>query len=1371
MSNNYPYRRPPSDSDLRPGSRHRASAADGDFYRPPQESFSSSYLSASSSSSASQSSAALQAASCPQDGVLSILNSCGLEPADLALLAKLPEDVLTVESLPHILKQIKGKRGTVKPFPPTASSPSSPAHRPSHSPASSSAHRPSASPSSSAHRPSSSSASSSAHRPSPSSASRDWNQLRSQPVQYPLNLNQSTAPPESLQDRWWTPSPGGSVRPAPPSSSSSSSSRHVTDYDHRPSASDYGKTGPVPSCSPAGPAPRPRPARVSDPGRSDYRTAPPLGEQQAGPYRTAPPLGEQQAGPYRTAPPLGEQQAGPREARHDSRLSSKSSWAAMPSRKQALDFHGMSPPMYPYSCSLCDITVLSERVWIQHINGTIHADGQLSLLQKFPNWDCRMETINRDVDQSERRKDEEGPAPRAHRANQSQTAPSKKQQKAAEKGRVVCAKFPAQSVDEAYLRKLTEPFGKIVKMLMFPSLAFVELDSVDQAKDLVKYHSNNPPTVNGEKIEFSMSTAFLFLQSSRVLSFSPAPKGGDGCSDLIGVVKRFGEPLYTLFLPSKAFLEMKNPSDAQKLVEYYSSNTLKINGEAISVSFSAEYKTLMRVSTAKRYEEEPVTAKRARSSSSSSKESSRDHKTRSRDEFGREKRTRTRSKSRSRDESGKEKRTRTRSKSRSRDESGKEKRTRTRSKSRSRDESGKEKRTRTRSKSRSRDESGKEKRTRTRSKSRSRDKSGKEERTRTKSGSSFSRQNQSAESIEKPGSSSAGGLQTATEPHVAEEEHLEEEDQSSEEESDIEGMEVIAEDGQNVDEEDAEESSCPEERVNSPEREELKNTDQEKPGMEEEGGSDQKEDGGSDLKEIEGGSDQKEEMEEEGGSDLKEEMEGGSDPKEESGMKQQSEESEEDEAEPEFPVDLDSCITLDEVEADDHDEDHQDQNSESESSRVVFFSTLPLRFTDVELIKLMGGFGTVVRYLLIRQRRQGFVEMSSTSEALRAARELDTKPVSINGSRLLGGLSCKYDRLENGWDVPSDEKRSERRRSERLSKSGSSDPDPTSRGRRESSRKTRERKSEPEPCEREAEPRSPPDTDSTRRNPKRKAGSGKSPGKRKGNPESDAVPQKSPKTEPEEKAESKQEAEEPMDGTHTSSEVCSETKTSGPERKDSTSPEQPEPEEEKAESKQVAEEPMAGTHTSSEVCSETKTSGPERKDSTSPEQPEPEEEKAESKQVAEEPMDGTHTSSEVCSETKTSGPERKDSTSQEQPEEEKAESKQVAEEPMDGTHTSSEVCSETKTSRPERKDSTSPEQPEPPGQDSEPQSEPAEGAAEPEKPAKPVGAEFVRPVVGYFCNLCQLIFIDEDEAKLEHCSTPAHYSKYQEKTGKDPWTS
>lgn len=37
---------------------------------------------------------------------------------------------------------------------------------------------------------------------------------------------------------------------------------------------------------------------------------------------------------------------------------------------------------------------------------------------------------------------------------------------------------------------------------------------------------------------------------------------------------------------------MKESLEAQKLVHYYSSNTLRINEDVIQVSFSGEYKTL-----------------------------------------------------------------------------------------------------------------------------------------------------------------------------------------------------------------------------------------------------------------------------------------------------------------------------------------------------------------------------------------------------------------------------------------------------------------------------------------------------------------------------------------------------------------------------------------------------------------------------------------------------------------------------------------------------------------------------------------------------------------------------------------------------------
>lgn len=308
MSHNYPHRRPLSDSDLRPdpgpysSSDRRHASPDHDFYRPPQESFSSSYPSSSR-------------AQWSQDGALNILSSCGLEPGDLALLAELPEDVLTVESLPQVLKQLKGKRGTVKPFLPNA-------------PSSSSAYP-----------------HSSARRPAVSPSTSDWDQPCSQPLQY---LRGQVKPTPLLPDldRWGNPRTCSSARTGPPSSSSSSSSSYVVDYHHRPGSSEHGKTGrdagPVSSqdqasFSSAGRGKRTRPSRLSEPGSADYRSASPPEE-------------------------FRPKAVGRRESDTSSIRSSSQPGTSMPSKKEALDFHGTTPPVYPYSCSLCDVTVMSERV-------------------------------------------------------------------------------------------------------------------------------------------------------------------------------------------------------------------------------------------------------------------------------------------------------------------------------------------------------------------------------------------------------------------------------------------------------------------------------------------------------------------------------------------------------------------------------------------------------------------------------------------------------------------------------------------------------------------------------------------------------------------------------------------------------------------------------------------------------------------------------------------------------------------------------------------------------------------------------------------------------------------------------------------------
>ncbi|CAI5653142.1 unnamed protein product [Oreochromis niloticus] len=1440
MSQNYPYRKPPSDTDLRtdPGPYrsvdYRHSSADRDFYRQPQDSFSVS----SSCPSSSRGSGVLQSS---QDNVLSILSSCGLEPSDLALLAELPEDVLTIESLPHILRQIKCKKGTVKPFPPRAPSP----------------------PSSSSYPPSSTHQSAT----SSSSSSRDWDQLHRTSVQYPLDHLPPPPPPpsEKLMDRWNNQITASSGRAElPPSSSLSSPLGYTVDFHRRQGPSDYGKTGPVPSYSPARRGDRAPSSQFSEAGPADYRSSALV-----------------------TASPLpSKYQSKPQASRRDtSSMRSRQSSPSMPTRKEALDFHGKVPPTFPYSCSLCDITVLSQKVWVQHVTGRHHADGQLSLLQQFPNWDCRMQTVRRD-DKSEKKDGGKGAPAASQTASQSNSkSKQKKVKKTLEKGKVVCIKFPSQSVDETYLRKLAEPFGKIIKVIMFPSLGFVEMGSVDQAKDLVKFHSNYPPTVNGEQIEFSISNAFNFLQSSRVVSFTPAPSGEDGKSDLISIIKRFGPPLYTLFLPSMAFVEMKNAPDAQKLVDYYLTNTLRINSDLICVSFSGEYKTLMRVSKAKRYEEEnestkKSTTKRTRSSSRDRTTENKKRRSRSRDKSSKEERTRTRSRSRdkSKEKSSRDAKTRSRSqdkldrkrksrtRSRSRDKSTSEKRTRSKSGSREKTKSNKESkkgsqeknhRSRSRSRDKSKEKSNRDQKMRstsrdkssreTKTKSTTQEKSSKERKSRSKSRSvekssrdkkSRSRERSSNNSSrhdgektaepEKPDAASTSKEEPLedSKPEVSNTEELEGEAALPGEESDIEGMEVIAEDGENLadDDEEAvqeeEKKESPEERA--PEKDEVKEVMGGEPGNKEKPASE---------KEIK--KEEKEEVEE-------------SQETTETPLQEDSED---------FPIDLENCITLDELEEDDSDdqggESADEPKSTSKSSRVFYFGHLPPNYALFDFFQLLRNFGKVVRYYLIGNRREGFIEMSSSSAALKAVEELVSKPAIHNFPKLKARISTKYYRLDNGWVVHSDgsdDEDSQSRKREKRSKSKTSDRDETdrrSKGRKESPKKTSEKSGKKTP-EKDSGSKKPPEKDSAgKKTPKKESASKKSPekdikntletkstGKKtpekdlpsKKSSDKDSTTKKTPakkstsRTTPENKSASRTTPEnkstsrttpENKSASRTTPENKSASRTT-PENKSAsrTTPENksasrttPEnksasrttPEnksasrttlENKSASRTTPENKSASRETSEEEFEYKKSPKRESLDKETPEKDL--KNGLEKESVGRKTLEKGSSCAEVP-DSKTSEPKgAPDNNSVPQTTlktELKEENTQQNEEPaayntppekdyikketpqtfkQEEQETQIDVCMEAGPNGPSKP---------PPEQEAKPQCGPAEGAAEPQKPTKPVGTEFVRPVVGYFCNLCQLIFAEEDEAKQQHCSSLSHYSKYQEKTGKDPWTS
>ncbi|XP_059371451.1 matrin 3-like 1.1 isoform X2 [Carassius carassius] len=280
----------------------------------------------------------------------------------------------------------------------------------------------------------------------------------------------------------------------------------------------------------------------------------------------------------------------------------------VPTRKEASDFHGKIPPVFPYACVLCEITVLSNKDWSLHIKGAQHANSQLSLVEKYPAWDQTIQSARRNEAQPDRHtsrttqerggtsnsRNVSSGSKSAASSSKSQTSSSQKRKntEATTKCKVVCVKFEVDDVDEAYLKKLLGQFGAIVKIIMLPRMAFVNMGTAGQAEDIVKYFYQNPLRIRGELIVFTLSAAFNFLQTSRVVSFSPLPSGDGIRSELTAIAKRFGSVKNSQFLPGRGYVEMSSAEEADKLVEHYSTHSLKIKGKTITVCSSTEYQTL-----------------------------------------------------------------------------------------------------------------------------------------------------------------------------------------------------------------------------------------------------------------------------------------------------------------------------------------------------------------------------------------------------------------------------------------------------------------------------------------------------------------------------------------------------------------------------------------------------------------------------------------------------------------------------------------------------------------------------------------------------------------------------------------------------------
>ncbi|XP_070769110.1 matrin 3-like 1.2 [Enoplosus armatus] len=297
-----------------------------------------------------------------------------------------------------------------------------------------------------------------------------------------------------------------------------------------------------------------------------------------------------------------------------------------PSNGKVQDFLGVMPPMFPHVCSLCDFDVHSIMEWNQHVNGLRHAENRRQLLDMYPEWDPGMSSGRGGglLDTPNLSAGLLGPAPMssAHTAGGMSSSwgggggpgLSGKNQPGQNKlrSRVVVVKYDRKPLSNKTLFTFTEPFGVLREHLVLKNKAFLEMNSHEEALDMVNYYEQHPAALYGKPLTFYLSKRLLVIEKderssdmsvdrpvrevkghgSQVVFFSNLPREEEKKKELLTIAGRFGIVEKHLFLTDQAFVQLGTPEDAEMLVKYYSVNPLTIKGRPIRLNICTKYKTL-----------------------------------------------------------------------------------------------------------------------------------------------------------------------------------------------------------------------------------------------------------------------------------------------------------------------------------------------------------------------------------------------------------------------------------------------------------------------------------------------------------------------------------------------------------------------------------------------------------------------------------------------------------------------------------------------------------------------------------------------------------------------------------------------------------
>ncbi|XP_028668473.1 matrin-3-like isoform X2 [Erpetoichthys calabaricus] len=285
-----------------------------------------------------------------------------------------------------------------------------------------------------------------------------------------------------------------------------------------------------------------------------------------------------------------------------------------PSPRKIEDYHGKMPSSFPHVCSLCDVDVHSTKGWINHVDGTLHAESRQILLDVYPEWvpnriqdTMLFETTNPAAGIL-------GPAPinpflmgrplSGVTTLQGLSGGMSSQVHATKKssGKVVVAKYKKGACNLKYLMSLAKPFGNVTKHLVLAYKAFLEMRTHEQAQAMVDYYRSPSGKSLCRLDDIYVSTTINTIMNQEetqaqspgyaVVYFSNLPSEKDVTSDLLEMASQFGPVQNSLIFKSEAFIEMVKASDAATMANYYNLHPATLKGFKIKTNLCKKYKRL-----------------------------------------------------------------------------------------------------------------------------------------------------------------------------------------------------------------------------------------------------------------------------------------------------------------------------------------------------------------------------------------------------------------------------------------------------------------------------------------------------------------------------------------------------------------------------------------------------------------------------------------------------------------------------------------------------------------------------------------------------------------------------------------------------------